>query len=269
MSENSARKIVLVTRPVDQAEELETLLHARNFATMRQPAIEIRPSREPERLDAALRSLALKEYDWLVISSANGARVAMERLAELFARPLDACGEALREWGVKVAVVGSGTAKALFPYGISSPDATPEFFDAEHLVATFDAIVSDFTSTRFLSLRASRGRQILSEELVKRGATYDEVEAYHSADVEKASTDVLEALQGGKIAAVTATSSATVKSLLRLFGNASKNARWIALSPLTGSALEKEGIRPAGIAREATMTSLADCVAEVLNSAQN
>lgn len=236
---------------------------------MRQPAIEIRPSREPERLDAALRSLALKEYDWLVISSANGARVAMERLAELFARPLDACGEALREWGVKVAVVGSGTAKALRPYGVSSPDATPEVFDAEHLVATFDAIVSDFASTRFLSLRASRGRQILSEELVKRGATYDEVEAYHSADVEKASTDVLEALQGGKIAAVTATSSATVKSLLRLFGDASKNARWIALSPLTGSALEKEGIRPAGIAREATMTSLADCVAEVLNSAQN
>lgn len=269
MSDRSARKVVLVTRPVDQAEELETLLHARNFATMRQPAIEIRPSREPERLDAALRSLARKEYDWLVFSSANGARVAMERLAELFAQPLDACGELLREWGVKVAVVGSGTAKALRPYGVSSPDASPEVFDAEHLVATFDEIVSDFASTRFLSLRASRGRQILSEELVKRGATYAEVEAYHSADVENASPDVLEALKGGKIAAITATSSATVKSLLRLFGDASKNARWIALSPLTGSALEKEGIRPAGIAREATMTSLADCVAEVLNSAQN
>lgn len=127
MSESSPRKVVLVTRPVDQAEELETLLHARNFATMRQPAIEIRPSREPERLDAALRSLALKEYDWLVFSSANGARVAMERLAELFARPLDACGEALRGWGVKVAVVGSGTAKALRSYGIPSPTRRLKF----------------------------------------------------------------------------------------------------------------------------------------------
>lgn len=265
MTEPIAPKVVLVTRPVNQAVELETLLHARNFATMRQPAIEIRPSREPERLDAALRSLALKRYDWIVFSSANGVRVAMERLSELFARPVEKSGELLREWDVKVAVVGSGTAKALRRFGLSIPDATPEVFDAEHLVATFDTLVSDFASTRFLSLRASRGRQILSEELAKRGATYEEVEAYHSANVEKAAPDVLEALREGRIAAVTVASSATVDALLKLFGDDSKKTRWIALSPLTGSTLEKGGVCPAGIAREATMTSLAQCVADVLN----
>lgn len=256
-------KTVLITRARVQALELQSPLEALGARALLQPAIEILPPTDPAALDDALRKLAGGNFDWILFSSANGARRALERLVELFSLAPDECGSFLRARGVRAGAVGSGTAKALAPYRVA-PDVVPERFDAEGFVSALDAVVADYPSRRFLLPRANRGRRVLADALRERGATFQEVEAYRSVDVATPDPRVAAALREGQIDAATVASSASAKALAAMFGSAASKTRWIAISPLTARALREVGIPTARVAREATIPSLVEAVADAI-----
>ena len=85
---------------------------------------------------------------------------------------------------------------------------------------------------------------------------------YCSVDVEKPDPVVFEALSNGDIDWITVASSATAKSLDRLYGRSLGSARLASISPLTSAALRTLGYEPAVEASVHTMQGIADAMVE-------
>ena len=249
-----ARKTVLVTRPREQAGELRSLLEERGADVLVQPSIEILPPETWDDVDDALQSVEQREVDWLLFSSSNGVRFFLERIAA------NRRARFFADAQVSVAAVGPGTAAALDDFGVAVDLIPAKEFNAEGLVAALRDAETSLAGKRLLSVRASRGRDVLSKEAAKLGATVREVVAYRSVDVETPDAAILDALRSNRIDFGTVASSATAKALARLFGDAFSQTRWVALSPLTADALRSVGVEPAAIAEEATLAKLVDAV---------
>jgi len=127
---------VIVTRPQAQAEPLLNALRAQGFEPVVCPVI------ETEAIDDG--PIDVTGYDWVIVTSANGA-------AELGARHT---GELPR-----VAAVGETTAAALAQHGIAV-DFVPSLASQEGLLAELPRPVG-----RALFVGAERARRLLAEEL--------------------------------------------------------------------------------------------------------
>lgn len=238
---------VLVTGSPATSRKLYDRLSALGAEVIHQAAIRITDPDDWAPVDAALENL--DRYDWLVFSSANGVDSFLRRL-------FDRGGDARRLANVKLAVVGSGTAERLGTYQLQA-DLLPDEFRAEALV---EALAAEAKGRRFLLARASRGRQVLSEELERAGAHVEQIVVYASVDIEEPNPDVALALASGQINWVTVTSSATARSLVRLYGDALHEARLASISSLTSTALRELGHEPAVEATEQTMAGLVDVI---------
>ena len=80
----------------------------------------------------------------------------------------------------KVAAIGPATADELLRYNLHA-DVIPPEFRAESLA---QSLAGEASGRRFLLIRASRGREILAEQLTAAGATVEQVVAYTSSDVD-------------------------------------------------------------------------------------
>ncbi len=238
---------VLVVGSPGTSEKLRSRLAALGAGVITQPAIRITDPPDWAPVDDALNRL--ERYDWLVFSSGNGVDY-------LFRRLFDRGGDVRRLGRVKLAAVGSGTAEQLARYHLQA-DLVPEQFRAESLA---QALAGEAEGRRFLLARASRGRQVLADELQRAGAHVDQIVVYGSVDVEAPDPDVATALSSGEIHWVTVTSSATARSLVRLYGDALRQARLASISPLTSAALRKVGYEPAVEASEHTVAGLLDAI---------
>ncbi|MBI2824336.1 MAG: uroporphyrinogen-III C-methyltransferase [Planctomycetia bacterium] len=239
-------KRIVVTRPIDQADPLRSRLEELGAEVLVQPAIEIGPPLDPGPLDAALDRVAA--FDWLVFSSANGVRFVLDRLL--------ARSDARRLAGVRLAAIGAATAAELAHYALRA-DLVPDEYRAEGLAAALSGAAE---GKRFLLARASRGRELLAEELRAAGATVEQVVAYDSRDVETPDALVAEALAGGHIDWITATSSAIARSLVALFGEDLRRARLASISPVTSATLRELGYPPAIEASEHTTEGVVQAI---------
>ena len=104
---------VIVTRPRDQTGPLVERIEALGHEVVACPLIEIEPI-GPDEIDAS-------SYDWLIVTSPNGAREAARRLRGRVPR---------------VAAVGPGTAEVLRAYGIE-PSLVPR-------ASTQDGLLDEF-----------------------------------------------------------------------------------------------------------------------------
>ena len=240
-------KKILVTRPAHQAASLAGPLADLGAEVLVQPAIEIGPPTDWGPTDAALQRLS--EFDWLVFSSSNGVRYLLERLFTV--------GKDSRALGsIKLAAIGPGTAEELQRYHLKA-DLVPDEFRAESLAG---GLAGSARGKRFLLARASRGRQVLSEELTSAGGVVEQVVVYQSDDVTTADPQVLELMEAEKIDWVTVTSSAIAKSLARLFGESLRHTKLASISPITSGSLRELGFEPASEAKEYTMAGVVEAI---------
>jgi uroporphyrinogen III methyltransferase/synthase len=151
----------------------------------------------------------VRNYDWLILTSANGVTALGERLAAL---GLDARHLA----GVKIAAIGRATADALRQLGLRA-DLVPTQFVAESLAAELIAR-EPMTGKRVLMLRADIARPALREKLVEAGAVVEDVSIYQTRPAAALPEEVLEALRDGKVNWITFTSSSTAKFFAELLG---------------------------------------------------
>ena len=126
---------IVVTRPREQADSLAERLEALGHEVVRCPVIEIEPLGD-EPID-------LEPYDWVVVTSPNGARELARR----------------RVGAAKIAAVGPGTAAALREARLE-PDLVADVSTQEGLVAAFPA-----DHGRVLVAAAEAARRHLSEAL--------------------------------------------------------------------------------------------------------
>lgn len=251
---------VLITRPAHQQGPLRQLLHEQGAEVLEQPAIEISPPDDWRPLDAALRQL--DQYDWLVFSSANGVRSALERLHAHH-------GDVRRLGSVRIAAIGPGTAEELANWRLKA-DLLPESFRAEGLAAALlgEASAQPGRPLRYLLVRASRGREALADDLARAGGAVDQVVAYRSSDAAAPDAEIAEQMAAGQIDWVTVTSSAIARSLAAMFGQSLGRCRLASISPITTATLAELGYQSSAEAKVYTMQGVVEAIVEAIVAAE-
>jgi uroporphyrinogen III methyltransferase / synthase len=241
---------VMVTRPTTGVRDiLAEQLWELGAEVITQPAIRIDPPGDWQPVDSAIDRLS--EFDWVVFSSANGVRSLTERVKET--------GRIEQMGRVRLAAIGPGTAEALAIAGLRAA-VIPEEFRAEALA---ESLVREAPARRFLLARASRGREVLAEQLAAAGATVEQIVVYKSTDVERPDAQVMAMLTSGGIDWITVTSSAIARSLARLFGDDLRHARLASISPITSETLRGLGHEPVAEATEYTMAGLVTAIVAI------
>ena len=201
-------KTILVTRAAQQSSQFTSLLQNEGATVMEMPALEIRPPSSWEGLDGAIAQLS--DFQWLILTSANGVDYFWQRLVTL--------GKDARALaGVKIAVVGKKTAASLQQKGLQ-PDFIPPDFVADSLVDNFP---ESLANQKVLFPRVETGgREILVQELTAQGAKVVEVAAYQSGCPAQISPEAWQALQQQAIDIITFASSKTVRNFYQLVESA-------------------------------------------------
>lgn len=241
---------IAITRAAEQGSQLRLRLTDLGADVVDQPAIEIRDAHDAVALDDVLSRVGA--FDWIVFSSANGVTKFFERLKSQ-RRDARVLG------GVKLAVIGPGTADKLAEYDLVADLVPSSEYRAEALAA---ALAPHAQGKQVLLVRASRGREVLADELRAAGAYVEQVVAYESLDVTQANTRVLDLLDLGQLDWMTVSSSAIAKSLVSLFGEKLRRTRLASISPITSATLRELGYEPTVEAKEYTISGIAAAILE-------
>jgi uroporphyrinogen III methyltransferase / synthase len=237
---------VVVTRAREQAGELVRRLQAQGAATVEVPAIEIR---EPADGGAALAAAVdrLGDYDWVVLTSPNGARRLLDAVWD---RERDARAFA----GARLAAIGPGTAEALAGANLLV-DLVPPRFVAESLLEGLPA--PGATGGRLLLVRAAVARDVLPEGLRAKGWDVDVVEAYRTEQAPLAEEQVA-AVAAADV--VTFTSSSTVSNFLAAMGGRPIPPVVVAIGPITAATVRDHGLAVDVEAEVHTIDGLVDAL---------
>ncbi len=229
-------RTIVVTRSREQASDLSRRLCTLGAHVIEIPTITIVPPLSYEPLDNALRKF--DTYDWLIVTSANTARVLDERTRALAFRP---------STQPRTVAVGRATAAALEQAGFRV-DLVPQPAVAESIVAALEHQVA---GKRVLLARAEVARDLIPAALAAAGAALTIVNAYRTVLAE-GSEEIVAATFGPsslvKVDALTFTSSSTVKNLVALLGQA--NLAWptatkvFSIGPVTSRTLREHGVEP-------------------------
>jgi uroporphyrinogen III methyltransferase / synthase len=231
---------VLVTRTRQQASELTAQLSALGAHVLEAPTIELAEPENFDEVDACLDNLG--GFNWVVFTSANGVRVAWERIRLL--------GKDARVFfGLRVGAIGPSTAEALEKIGIVA-DLIPEKFVGEELAASLKQTVGEehLRGARFLLLRADIARPVLREQLEAAGAEVHDLAIYRTVMPRALPDDVLAALHEEKVDWVTFTSASTAQHLHDLLPTDLREKvgkiHKLSIGPVTTAALTKLGWAP-------------------------
>jgi uroporphyrinogen-III synthase len=233
-----AGKTILVTRARHQAGKLSEKLIALGAKVLEIPAIEIVPPESWSALDHALANLS--QYQWLIVTSANGAMALCGRMREKGIIP-----GALAH--LKIAAVGASTERALREMGLEVA-LTPQEYVAESLI---EALGNQVRGQRVLLARAAVARDVIPDALRTQGATIDVVDAYRTVIPEQSVTAIRTFFTPGDRSpdAATFTSSSTVTNFLNLLCKAGvdrpRTMRVISIGPITSQTLRENGWEPA------------------------
>ena len=244
-----AGRRVLNTRPPGQGDDLDALVRAAGGNCLRVPAIRIGPPASWQPLDDAIRQA--DTFDWIVFASGNGVRGFVDRL-----RRAGLDGRALGT--ARLAAIGPATRHELELAGFAC-DLTPPLFRSEGITS---ALIHSRSPTRFLLVRANRGRDVMRRELEARGHMVREVTAYSSEPVDPLDAATVEAIDQMPVDWITVTSSLIAESVIRLFGPRIRQWRVASLSPITSATLRQHGIEPTVEAAAAVTDSLVTAMAD-------
>jgi len=207
-------KYILVTRTREQAGKLSEQLSAAGAIPLELPVIRIVPPSDWQPLDQALQELCTNvAYDWLIFTSANGVRMALDRLRSLGHDP-----QVLR--AVRIATIGPATAATLENYGLVATLVPQEYIAESVAQALRDEAARrgvPLAGQRILLARAAEARQVLVDELEQAGARVDVVVAYQTLSVpqdDERGREVIALLRRQQLDSITFTSSSTVQHFM-------------------------------------------------------
>jgi len=229
---------VLLTRTAEQAKRTAASLRERGAEPVVVPTIQLFPPQDPAPLEKAARELGT--YGWVAFTSENGVRTFFDCLTR---QGLDARAFG----GVRIGVIGPGTAAALAEHGLHA-DVTAKEFRGEGLAqAMLEAMGAAKQGARVLIARAKEAREALPESLRAAGCQVDVVAAYETrAAPREVVGRVRELLEKRLVDAVTFTSASTVQGLCEALGEDApsllSNVIVASIGPITTEAAAARGI---------------------------
>ncbi len=248
-------KRIIVTRSREQASVFSEMLIDRGATPIEVPSISVVPPSSWAELDKALDEIEM--YQGLIFTSSNAIRFFIERLRER--------GKDIRALkGVMICAVGPKTAEALEQYGLKA-DLVPSEYKAEGVLAALGGVM--IKGKRFLIPRAKVAREILPDRLRELGAEVTVAVAYENVkpagDVER----IKKLFEDRRIAAVTFTSSSTVKNFVEILGQKEyktvlKGAVIACIGPVTAKTAEEYGIKTDIMPKDYTIPALVQSIVE-------
>jgi uroporphyrinogen-III synthase len=211
---------LLSTRPEGERDPLAARLRELGYRVHAVPTVttEALPFPAPD----------LGGFDWVVVTSATGARGLLDAVAQ---------GAAVR-W----AAVGPRTAAELAGRGVTAA-AVPEQSRGVR-VAEAIAAVEPLAGLRVLLARADAAADDLPAALREAGAHVEELAVYHTVVGPEASRPgVAAALADPALVAAVFASGSAVRGLLRLGGDGARRVPAITIGPATTRVAEAEGLR--------------------------
>jgi len=175
-------------------------------------------------LDEALERL--DTFDWLIFTSANGAKYFFERLRH---KRLDA--RALSS--MKIAAIGKTTAERLTAFGILA-DLVPETESSAGLLQAFGTF--DMKNKKVLLPKAKVASDELPKGLSELGATVEEIAVYETVEIEPADVDL------DHIDKILFTSGSTAQTFVKKFGKVPPHIKAYCLGKPTQASAKKHGI---------------------------
>ncbi|MBC8105679.1 MAG: uroporphyrinogen-III C-methyltransferase [Anaerolineae bacterium] len=247
---------IVVTRTRQQASELSEKLESLGAEVIEAPTIELTSPASWDEVDEILRH---QSFNWVIFTSANGVSHTKQRLFEL---NLDARIFA----GARIAAIGNATTEAVRRELCLQVDLCPESFVAEALADEL-ANRNEIAGKRHLLLRADIARPVLRERLEAGGsALVRDVAIYETKIVSALPPQLEEALDAGRVAWITFTSSSTVKNFVHLLG-ANFQARFgttklASIGPITSTTMRELGLEPTVEAKTFNVDGLVEKIQE-------
>ncbi len=239
-------KTILITRAAAQSQELRDGLERFGARVLECPTIELLPVDDWSDVDRAINTL--NSYQWLLFTSANAVDYFMKRVEALGA----SCS-------TPIAVVGSATAGKLAEWHLA-PTLIPRTFSAEGLLEVFP---SSLPGVRILFPRAETARELLPEELRRRGALVDVVTVYRTLKAAAGVRDLRTILRAEKIDCIVFTSPSAVHFMADAVEDLStvlEEAVVAVIGPATREAAASHGLRSIVQAERSTIPDLIDTV---------
>ena len=163
MNVTSTDKLVLVTRPQEQADSLVVQLEQRGISALSFPVLAIKPVNNQSSLQQALDHI--RQYDILIFISVNAVHYTFTQYSKTIHLLPDQ----------RILAIGSATAKALAEYGLVAK--TPLQGSQSEALLQLPELQS-VQACSILIVGGLGGRALLQEILISRGARVHKVASY-------------------------------------------------------------------------------------------
>lgn len=220
MTTNSLRGLqVLITRPVEQQQDLGDAISSRGGLALLIPLIEIKALQEVSSVQALEHKIReLDKYQLLIFVSSNAVRYAATWINEYWPRlPDDICVIAIGPTTAQVVSEQIGCEAIYSAAGMSSENLL-ELAELKHV-----------DGKRIGIFRGQGGRELLADTLSSKGAELDYLEVYQRLPVDYDAREFCTRLQADSVNVLTVTS---MESLARLDSLLADNKAELGLLPL-------------------------------------
>ena len=239
-------KRIVVTRTRQQAGGLTRQLTELGADVLELPTI---------RIEEPMNRMAFGElvqdvhtYDWLVFTSPNGVDAFFKMFYKLY-------NDARSIGGVRIAVIGPGTAEKIKEQHLAVDLMPEKDFVAEGLVRAFKDHQSMEHCT-VLWVRGDGARETLANQLTGLGAIVDEAIAYRNVPEKEDNLEVLAQLKEEGADMITFTSASTVDCFMDLGLPLPAGVKTASIGPVTSAAMKKHGLKVDVAAKESTIPGL-------------
>lgn len=208
-------KRILVTRPMDRSPEIAEKLRFLGAQVIEMPSIKIKKLENNQRLKQVIEQICqTRQEQWLVFTSPSGITLFFRQLQEW---KVDL--RYLYSSQIRIAVIGSGTAKELIKYGIFA-DIIPEEYSAAALGRKLvEVLTRQEWNKKFpiYIIRAKEGSEDLLKPLQRAGIFYEDIPIYQTIFVknEILTEKVKEILDRKELDFVIFTSASTVRGFIK------------------------------------------------------
>jgi uroporphyrinogen-III synthase len=254
-------KRIVVTRAIEQARGLKTRLESMGAIVLLFPAVSFSEPSETAELDQAIRSL--REFDWILFTSANAAQFFARRCRKLGVEPS-------QNGDYRCAAVGPATASAMATEGFSVDHVAQEFLGA----ALSRELAELLAGKKIILPRSDRARSDLPDALKAAGAEVTEVVAYHTGGVGAVEAEVMRAIREAQVDVVCFFSPSGFENMRAELGEEvlfrlGARAALAAVGPVTAASLRHAGLPVAIEALLATQESMAAAIANYFSPSAN
>lgn len=243
---------ILVTRPGNRNLKLQEDLKALGAEVIQIPVIQTVPVSEEHKLLTIEKEMRrLDKYQVLVFTSPYGV--------ERFFAILSNMGMDIRKAAhMKFAVIGQGTANALWEKGIRA-DYMPEQYDGISLGRLLAEKLED--GTRILLARSSiGGREILEEIEKNQRIDYTDLAIYDTEFMTKQQERLRSVMEDGSVMKAVFTSSSAVEGFIKMMGTFPYHTvKAVCIGRKTAQSAQEAGMQTV-TAHNATVEDLTECI---------